>query len=30
MPKNDFVSKIFAYFEEVAHNFGRYDDDMIK
>ena len=29
MPKNDFESTNFASFEEVVHNFGRSDDDMI-
>jgi hypothetical protein len=29
MLKNDFESKNFAIFEEVVHNFGRSDDDMI-
>ena len=29
MPKYDFESKIFANFEEVVHDFGRSDDDMI-
>jgi hypothetical protein len=29
MPKNDFESRNFANFEEVVHNFGRSDDDMI-
>ena len=29
MPKNDFESTNFANFEEVVHNFGRSDDDMI-
>ena len=30
MLKNDFESKNFAIFEEVVHNFGRSDDDMIQ
>ena len=29
MPKNDFENTNFANFEEVVHNFGRSDDDMI-
>ena len=29
MPKNDFESTNFANFEEVVHDFGRSDDDMI-
>jgi hypothetical protein len=29
MPKNDFESTNFANFEEVVHNFGRSDNDMI-
>ena len=29
MPKNNFESTNFANFEEVVHNFGRSDDDMI-
>ena len=29
MLKNDFESTNFAIFEEVVHNFGRSDDDMI-
>ena len=29
MPKNDFESTNVANFEEVVHNFGRSDDDMI-
>ena len=29
MPKNDFESTNFANFEEVVHNFGRSDDDII-
>ena len=29
MPKNYFESTNFANFEEVVHNFGRSDDDMI-
>ena len=29
MPKNDFESTNFENFEEVVHNFGRSDDDMI-
>ena len=29
MLKNDFESTNFANFEEVAHNFGMSDDDMI-
>ena len=29
MPKNDFESTNFANFEEVVHNFGRSDDDMV-
>ena len=29
MPKNDFESTNFANFEDVVHNFGRSDDDMI-
>ena len=29
MPKNDFESTNFANFEDVIHNFGRSDDDMI-
>jgi predicted Zn-dependent protease with MMP-like domain len=29
MPKNEFESKNFANFEELAHNFGMSDDDMI-
>ena len=29
MPKNDFESTNLANFEEVVHNFGRSDDDMI-
>ena len=29
MLKNDFESTNFANFEEVVHNFGRSDDDMI-
>ena len=29
MPKNDFESINLANFEEVVHNFGRSDDDMI-
>ena len=29
MLKNDFESTHFANFEEVVHNFGRSDDDMI-
>ena len=27
--KNDFESQNFAIFEEVVHNYGRSDDDMI-
>ena len=27
--KNDFESTSFAYLEEVVHDFGRSDDDMI-
>ena len=27
--KNDYESKKFANFEEIFHNFGRSDDDMI-
>ena len=30
MPKNEFESTNFANFEEVVHNFGRSDDDMIQ
>ena len=29
MLKNDFESQNFAIFEDIVHNFGRYDDDMI-
>ena len=29
MMKNDFESTNFAIFEEVVHNFGRSDDDII-
>mgnify|MGYP007048346288 CR=1 FL=1 len=29
MLKNDFESTNFANFDEVVHNFGRSDDDMI-
>ena len=29
MLKNDFESTNLANFEEVVHNFGRSDDDMI-
>ena len=29
MLKNDFESTNFVIFEEVVHNFGRSDDDMI-
>ena len=29
MPKNDFESTTSANFEEVVHNFGRSEDDMI-
>ena len=29
MPKNDFESTNFASFEEVVHNFGKSDNDMI-
>ena len=29
MPKNEFESTNFANFEEVVHNFGWSDDDMI-
>ena len=29
MPKNDFDSTNFANFEDVVHNFGRSEDDMI-
>ena len=29
MPKNDFENTDFANFEEVVHDFGRFDDDMI-
>ena len=29
MPKNAFGSTNFANFEEVVHNFGRSDDEMI-
>ena len=29
MPKKDFESTSFANFEEVVHNFGGSDDDMI-
>ena len=29
MPKNDFEGTNFANFEEVVHNFGKSDDDMI-
>ena len=29
MPKNDFESTNFENVEEVAHNFGRSDDDVI-
>ena len=28
--KSDFESTNFAMFEEVVHNFGKSDDDMIK
>jgi hypothetical protein len=27
--KNDFVSQNFEFFEEVVHNFGKADNDMI-
>ena len=30
MLKNDFKSTNFANFEEVVHNFGRSDEDMIQ
>ena len=30
MLKNDFESTNFANFEEVIHNFGRSDDDLVK
>ena len=30
MPKNDFDSTNFANFEEVVHNFGSSDNDMIQ
>ena len=30
MPKDDFESTNFANFGEVAHNFGRSDDDKIQ
>ena len=30
MPKNDFEITNFANFEEVIHNFGRSDDDLVK
>ena len=30
MLKNDLDSTNFANFEEVFHNFGRFDDDMIQ
>ena len=30
MLKNDFENMNFAIFEEVVHNFGRSDDDMIQ
>ena len=29
MPKNDFESTNFAIFEEVVHNYGRSDNDII-
>ena len=29
MQKNDFESTNFEMFEEVVHNFGKSDDDMI-
>ena len=29
MFKNDFESTNFAIFEEIVHNFGRSDDDMV-
>ena len=29
LPKNDFESTNFANFEDVVHNFGRSDYDMI-
>ena len=29
MFKNDFESKNFAIFEEIVHNFGKSDNDMI-
>ena len=29
MPKNDFESTNFANYEEIIHNFGRSDDEMI-
>ena len=29
MPKNDLETTNFANFEEVVHNFGRSDNDMI-
>ena len=29
MPKNDFESTNFGNFEEIVHNFGKSDDDMI-
>ena len=29
MPKNDCDCTNFSNFEEVVHNFGRFDDDMI-
>ena len=29
MFKNDFERKNFAIFEEIVHNFGTSDDDMI-
>ena len=29
MLKNDFESMNFAIFDEVAHNFGRSENDMI-
>ena len=29
MPKNDLESTNFAKFDEVVHNFGKSDDDII-
>ena len=29
MPKNDYESTNFTNFEEVVHNFGKSDNDMI-